>query len=75
MSKEFYGYQIIRNLKSKSGTVYPILGRMLKDGLLLSRREEIDPKIEERPRRIFYRINLEKLEEIKDIIAKNLPEL
>lgn len=74
--KEFYGLEIILKLRSKSGTVYPILKRMLEDDLLLSRCEEIDPKTEGRPRRIFYRINpnkLNKLKEVSNIVAKNLP--
>ena len=71
--EEFYGLEIILRLGSTSGTVYPILKRMLKDGILLSRHEEIEPRAEGRPRRIFYKINPDKLEEVRDIVTRNLP--
>lgn len=53
---EQYGFQIMRTTGLASGSVYPILARLEKRGLIESRPETINPRAEGRPPRRFYRI-------------------
>lgn len=53
---ELYGLQIIRACRLQSGTVYPILARLLEAGYAASRWEDIDPRPAGRPPRRYYRI-------------------
>lgn len=39
-----------------SGTIYPILHRLVQSGWLTSELESIDPEIEGRPKRRFYKL-------------------
>lgn len=52
-----YGFELMRLTGLASGTLYPILARLEAAGWLTSHLEEIDPNIECRPARRFYRIN------------------
>jgi DNA-binding PadR family transcriptional regulator len=50
-----YGLDICRATGLKGGTVYPILARLEKAGMVASTWEDIDPKVEGRsPRRNYY---------------------
>lgn len=53
---EWYGLELSRAARLKTGTIYPILDRLLKAGGLERRWEEIDPTVEGRPRRRLYRL-------------------
>lgn len=53
---ERYGLELAAELDLRSGTLYPILGRLERVGWLQSRREEIDPRAAGRPRRRLYRL-------------------
>ena len=53
---EMSGREIGQKVNLPSGTVYPILSRLLDAGWLTSRWEEVDPTKVGRPRRRFYHI-------------------
>jgi PadR family transcriptional regulator PadR len=53
---ELYGRQIMSMTGLRSGTIYPILARLEGHGLVESRREMINPELEGRPARRFYRL-------------------
>ena len=53
---EVYGLEIMRATGVKSGTLYPLLDRMVEDGWLERHWEEVDPSEEGRPRRRLYRL-------------------
>lgn len=53
---EWYGLELSKRSGLKPGTIYPILGRLLKLEWLERRWEEIDPVVEGRPRRRLYRL-------------------
>lgn len=53
---EHYGLDIATCTGLKSGSLYPILGRLEDNGWVTSRWEDIDPTDEGRPRRRYYRL-------------------
>jgi DNA-binding PadR family transcriptional regulator len=53
---DWYGFELSKRSGLKPGTIYPILGRLLKANWLERRWEEIDPAIEGRPKRRLYRL-------------------
>jgi PadR family transcriptional regulator, regulatory protein PadR len=53
---ELYGVQIGEGAGLPSGTVHPILARLEGLGWVQSRWEDIDPKVEGRPARRYYRL-------------------
>ena len=53
---DHYGLDIAEKAGLKSGSLYPILGRLEDRGWLASRWEDIDPAAEGRPRRRYYRL-------------------
>jgi DNA-binding PadR family transcriptional regulator len=55
-SRAWYGMEIMRLTGQPSGTLYPILAKFERSGWLSVGREDIDPKVEGRPARRFYRI-------------------
>ncbi|NYJ06567.1 PadR family transcriptional regulator [Petropleomorpha daqingensis] len=57
--RELYGVEIGELATLRSGTVHPILARLEGVGWLTSRWEEIDPQVEGRPPRRYYRLTAE----------------
>jgi PadR family transcriptional regulator PadR len=55
-TQELCGANLIKALKLPSGTLYPILFRFERAGLLESQWEEADPSILNKPRRRLYRM-------------------
>lgn len=55
-STPLHGYDLMRAAKVSSGTLYPLLLRFEREGLLTSKWEEVDAKEEGRPRRRLYTI-------------------
>ena len=55
-AKELYGVEIGTAAGLPSGTVHPILARLETIGWLTSRWEDIDPRVEGRPARRYYRL-------------------
>jgi PadR family transcriptional regulator PadR len=53
---ELYGLELSRRSGLKPGTIYPILDRLLKMEWVDRHWEDIDPKVEGRPRRRLYRL-------------------
>lgn len=53
---EWYGLELAGRASLKSGTIYPILARLERAGWLESAWEDINPSLEGRPRRRFYRL-------------------
>jgi len=49
-----YGLDLAKGAGLKSGTIYPILARLERDGLLTSAWERIDPSVEGRRPRRYY---------------------
>jgi len=56
-TSELYGLQISQAAGLATGTIHPILARFEGLGWLESRWEQIDPIIEGRPRRRYYRLS------------------
>lgn len=54
--EEVYGLTLIRDTKLKSGTVYPLLDRLVVGGLAEARFETDEEKDRGRPRRRYYRL-------------------
>jgi DNA-binding PadR family transcriptional regulator len=51
-----YGLRLLRALNMGSGTLYPILGRLVKAGWLSEEREEVNREHPGRPPRRWYRL-------------------
>src|SRR5690348_6768054 len=56
LAGELYGVEIGERAGLRSGTVHPILARLEGVGWLRSRWEDIDPRVEGRPPRRYYRL-------------------
>lgn len=56
LGEEVYGLDIIRETGLASGTVYPLLDRLVEANLLEARFETPDEKTKGRPRRRYYRL-------------------
>lgn len=56
---EWYGLDLSKRSRLPTGTIYPLLNRLLKAGWLERRWEDIDPGVEGRPRRRLYRLTAE----------------
>jgi PadR family transcriptional regulator, regulatory protein PadR len=54
--RSWYGLELMDCTGLQSGTVYPILHRLTKDGWLSVAQEEVDPATEGRPRRRLYKL-------------------
>jgi PadR family transcriptional regulator, regulatory protein PadR len=76
-SQPIYGLELLKAVKSSSGTVYPILGRLERADWIAGEWEEIDPTIEQRPRRRFYRLTavgeLRAQQELDDLLIAVRP--
>jgi PadR family transcriptional regulator PadR len=57
--RELYGLEIGDAAELRSGTVHPILARLEGMAWLQSRWEDIDPQVEGRPARRYYRLTAE----------------
>jgi PadR family transcriptional regulator, regulatory protein PadR len=68
--REVYGLEICRLAELPSGTVHPILARLENLGWLTSRWEEIDKHEEGRPRRRYYQLSREGLQDAQNALAR-----
>lgn len=64
-----YGLEISNAVGSPSGTIYPILARLETAGWVESQWEDIDPAIEGRRRRRYYRLTPEGERASRDALA------
>jgi PadR family transcriptional regulator, regulatory protein PadR len=55
-SQPLYGLEIAKTAGLASGTIYPALARLEREGLLESERENIDPSVAGRRPRRYYRL-------------------
>lgn len=53
-TKPHYGLELARRAGLKSGTIYPLLARLERDGMVTSAWERIDPSAEGRRPRRYY---------------------
>lgn len=56
---ETYGFELSRATGVKTGTLYPVLQRLLAEGWVSARWEEIDEHAEGRRRRRYYQLTPE----------------
>lgn len=70
-SAEAYGLELMRSTGLKSGTLYPLLDRMVSEGWLTGRWEEVDPAEAARPRRRFYRLTGAGVHEARQILLEH----
>ena len=68
-TRELYGVEIGDGAGLPSGTVHPILARLEGRGWLDSRWEEIDPTVEGRPARRYYRLTADGAEAAHQALA------
>ena len=68
--REQYGFAIGEAADLRSGTVHPILARLEGLGWLASRWEEIDPQVEGRPPRRYYRLTAEGVQAAEAALAR-----
>src|SRR5690349_24593863 len=55
-ASEMYGLELSEETGLQPGTAYPILLRLEDEGWVTSRWEDIDPHVEKRPARRYYRL-------------------
>ena len=70
---EMAGAELMRSAGVSSGTLYPILLRFEKAGLLQSRWEEEVPELLGRPRRRFYRMTQNGAQVARDALGELSP--
>lgn len=70
---EHYGLNVAKAAGLKSGSLYPILGRLEEHGWLTSRWEELDPSEEGRPRRRYYRLTADGIGMAKAVLTHPAP--
>ncbi|TDC86166.1 PadR family transcriptional regulator [Micromonospora sp. KC606] len=51
-----YGLDLMQSTGLASGTLYPLLHRLMEAGWLTTRWEEVDPAAQGRPARRYYRL-------------------
>lgn len=67
---ERYGWEIMQATALGSGSLYPILARLEREGVIAGAQEDIDPKVEGRPARRFYTITGEGLPVARQALAE-----
>ena len=66
---ELYGVEIGAAAGLPSGTVHPILARLEGIGWVTSRWEDIDPSVEGRPARRYYKVDAQGAEAARNALA------
>ena len=69
-SSDHYGLQLSDRAGLPSGTIHPILARLEVLGWLESSWEEIDPRVEGRPARRYYRLSASGAESARSALAR-----
>lgn len=70
LAAELYGIEIAEIAGLASGTVHPILARLERVRWLESRWEDIDPRVEGRPARRYYRLTSSGVEQARAALAR-----
>ena len=66
---ERYGLELMHDTRLPSGTLYPILVRLERAGWVQSRWEDVDPAVEGRPSRRYYRLTADGAAEARTEVA------
>jgi PadR family transcriptional regulator PadR len=69
-SEPRYGFELMESLGISSGTLYPILAKLERQGWIEGRREEIDPSVAGRPPRRNYCLTDEGLMRARNALAE-----
>lgn len=69
-TEELYGLQICERAGLPTGTIHPILARLVGLGWLDQRWEDVDPTEVGRPRRRYYRLTQHGAELARDALAR-----
>ncbi|OAA27804.1 putative transcriptional regulator [Frankia sp. EI5c] len=64
-----YGLELSQAAGLATGTIHPILARLEGCGWLTSEWEDIDPKVEGRPRRRYYQLSVDGVEQARYALA------
>ena len=67
--RELYGLELSEETGLQPGTAYPILVRLEHEGWVVSRQEEVDPRVEGRPARRYYRLTPKGAAQASDAVA------
>jgi PadR family transcriptional regulator PadR len=51
-----YGFELMKRTNMASGSLYPLLARLVADGWLTRSKEQVNPSAAGRPPRMHYRI-------------------
>ncbi|WP_327732917.1 PadR family transcriptional regulator [Streptomyces nojiriensis] len=65
-----YGRQLMEATKLQSGSLYPILARLEREGVIAGEQEDIDPKEAGRPARRYYKITGEGARAARQALAE-----
>jgi PadR family transcriptional regulator PadR len=69
-TSKYWGYKLSVDSGLRSGSLYPILGRLLEQGWLKDGWEDIDPVAEKRPPRRYYTLTELGARELGAVAAK-----
>ncbi|WP_233160459.1 PadR family transcriptional regulator [Actinophytocola xanthii] len=69
-AREMYGLEICAAAGLPSGTIHPILARLEGVGWVRSHWESIDPRVEGRPRRRYYRLDPNSIATVQAALAR-----
>lgn len=69
-ARELYGLEIGEQAGLPSGTIHPILARLEGLGWVESSWEDIDPRVEGRPQRRYYRLSATGAESARRAVAR-----
>lgn len=73
--KKRYGLELVQVSGLEAGTVYPIMIRLESMGWLESSWEEVDPRVEGRPRRRYYHLTSDGAEAAREALASRAERL
>jgi DNA-binding PadR family transcriptional regulator len=65
-----YGLDLMQSTGLASGTLYPLLHRLMEAGWLTTRWEEFDPAAQGRPARRYYRLTPEGATQARQALAE-----
>ena len=65
-----YGLDLMQATGLASGTLYPLLHRLVEAGWLTTRWEELDPATQNRPARRYYRLTPEGATQARQALAE-----
>jgi DNA-binding PadR family transcriptional regulator len=71
-SGQHYGLAISKGADLPTGTIYPILARLEQAGWVTSDWEDIDPRVEGRRRRRYYRLSPDGAEKARAVLAETV---